>query len=192
MSGLRLWVHLSLFTNFFWYCIFSISLSCVSCIRLWLDYLCFFIFSYFYLISSCVSFISLWSSPALYSAFTLCSIPQQWNDIRLAWNTSEYFGIEVIRVPYNTVWLPDIVLENKWVSRGGLSTSFSFGFFPHSWFPSFCGTVMFWPIDSWTLFIALSTLSFHLLSFPPLFPLLSPPSSAALMASLTWPTMPMC
>ncbi|XP_020340974.2 acetylcholine receptor subunit gamma-like [Oncorhynchus kisutch] len=37
----------------------------------------------------------------------------QWNDIRLAWNTSEYFGIEVIRVPYNTVWLPDIVLENN-------------------------------------------------------------------------------
>jgi len=38
---------------------------------------------------------------------------QQWHDYRLAWNTSEYHGIDLIRVPYNTVWLPDIVLENK-------------------------------------------------------------------------------
>ncbi|KAM3868997.1 LOW QUALITY PROTEIN: acetylcholine receptor subunit epsilon [Diretmus argenteus] len=37
----------------------------------------------------------------------------QWSDYRLVWNSSEYFGIEVIRVPYNTVWLPDIVLENN-------------------------------------------------------------------------------
>lgn len=38
---------------------------------------------------------------------------QQWHDYRLAWNTSEYHGIDLIRVPYNTVWLPDIVLENN-------------------------------------------------------------------------------
>ncbi|XP_003456851.2 acetylcholine receptor subunit epsilon [Oreochromis niloticus] len=37
----------------------------------------------------------------------------QWNDYRLAWNTSQYYGIEVIRVPCKTVWLPDIVLENN-------------------------------------------------------------------------------
>nr|QQL95705.1 acetylcholine receptor gamma-like subunit [Pristella maxillaris]QQL95706.1 acetylcholine receptor gamma-like subunit [Pristella maxillaris] len=37
----------------------------------------------------------------------------QWNDYRLAWNTSEYHDIDLIRVPYNTVWLPDIVLENN-------------------------------------------------------------------------------
>ncbi|KAK5601029.1 hypothetical protein CRENBAI_005264, partial [Crenichthys baileyi] len=38
---------------------------------------------------------------------------QQWSDYRLAWNESNYHGIQVIRVPYNTVWLPDIVLENN-------------------------------------------------------------------------------
>lgn len=38
---------------------------------------------------------------------------QQWSDYRLAWNTSDYYGIDIIRVPCNTVWLPDIVLENK-------------------------------------------------------------------------------
>uniref|UniRef100_A0A7N8YGT4 Cholinergic receptor, nicotinic, epsilon n=1 Tax=Mastacembelus armatus TaxID=205130 RepID=A0A7N8YGT4_9TELE len=37
----------------------------------------------------------------------------QWEDLRLAWNSSDNYGIEVIRVPYNTVWLPDIVLENN-------------------------------------------------------------------------------
>ncbi|XP_066578427.1 acetylcholine receptor subunit epsilon [Amia ocellicauda] len=37
----------------------------------------------------------------------------QWNDYRLAYNSSEYDGIDVIRVPSNTVWLPDIVLENN-------------------------------------------------------------------------------
>lgn len=37
----------------------------------------------------------------------------QWNDYRLSWNTSDYYDISVIRVPCNTVWLPDIVLENN-------------------------------------------------------------------------------
>ncbi|TRZ04383.1 hypothetical protein DNTS_017696 [Danionella cerebrum] len=37
----------------------------------------------------------------------------QWADYRLAWNSSEYHGIDVIRVPYYTVWLPDIGLENN-------------------------------------------------------------------------------
>jgi len=38
---------------------------------------------------------------------------QQWTDYRLTWNESHYYGIGVIRVPCKTVWLPDIVLENK-------------------------------------------------------------------------------
>lgn len=37
----------------------------------------------------------------------------QWSDYRLSWNTTDYYGIELIRVPYDTVWLPDIVLENN-------------------------------------------------------------------------------
>lgn len=45
--------------------------------------------------------------------FLKCHL-QQWTDYRLAWNTSDYYGIDTIRVPCNTVWLPDIVLENKW------------------------------------------------------------------------------
>lgn len=37
----------------------------------------------------------------------------QWTDYRLAWDESKYHGIGIIRVPYSTVWLPDIVLENN-------------------------------------------------------------------------------
>ncbi|XP_019719945.1 acetylcholine receptor subunit epsilon [Hippocampus comes] len=37
----------------------------------------------------------------------------QWVDYRLAWNASEYPGIDTIRIPSKTVWLPDIVLENN-------------------------------------------------------------------------------
>uniref|UniRef100_A0A4W4FM38 Acetylcholine receptor subunit epsilon n=1 Tax=Electrophorus electricus TaxID=8005 RepID=A0A4W4FM38_ELEEL len=40
-------------------------------------------------------------------------IEMQWNDYRLAWNASDYHGIDVIRVPSSSVWLPDIVLENN-------------------------------------------------------------------------------
>ncbi|XP_029704871.1 acetylcholine receptor subunit epsilon isoform X2 [Takifugu rubripes] len=36
-----------------------------------------------------------------------------WLDYRLSWNESKYYGIQVIRVPCKTVWLPDIVLENN-------------------------------------------------------------------------------
>ncbi|XP_030638135.1 acetylcholine receptor subunit epsilon [Chanos chanos] len=37
----------------------------------------------------------------------------QWNDYRLAWDPEDYDGVQVVRVPYNMVWIPDIVLENN-------------------------------------------------------------------------------
>ncbi|XP_039603092.1 acetylcholine receptor subunit epsilon isoform X1 [Polypterus senegalus] len=37
----------------------------------------------------------------------------QWKDYRLKWNSSEYGDIQVVRIPYSLVWLPDIVLENN-------------------------------------------------------------------------------
>ncbi|XP_030043824.1 acetylcholine receptor subunit epsilon isoform X3 [Microcaecilia unicolor] len=36
-----------------------------------------------------------------------------WIDYRLTWNLSAYDNIDKIRVPFDNVWLPDIVLENK-------------------------------------------------------------------------------
>lgn len=41
----------------------------------------------------------------------LCA--QEWTDYRLAWNSSCYEGVNILRIPAKRVWLPDIVLYNK-------------------------------------------------------------------------------
>uniref|UniRef100_A0A8D0GM91 Neurotransmitter-gated ion-channel ligand-binding domain-containing protein n=1 Tax=Sphenodon punctatus TaxID=8508 RepID=A0A8D0GM91_SPHPU len=38
---------------------------------------------------------------------------QQWYDQRLYYNQSEFEGIASLQVPWDMVWLPDIVLENN-------------------------------------------------------------------------------
>ncbi|XP_061569622.1 acetylcholine receptor subunit delta [Cololabis saira] len=40
-------------------------------------------------------------------------IDHAWTDYRLAWNVSDFDGIEMLRLPSNMVWLPEIVLENN-------------------------------------------------------------------------------
>ncbi|KAJ8010775.1 hypothetical protein DPEC_G00078650 [Dallia pectoralis] len=40
-------------------------------------------------------------------------IEHGWYDHRLSWNTSEFDDIDVLRLPSNMVWLPEIVLENN-------------------------------------------------------------------------------
>jgi nicotinic acetylcholine receptor, invertebrate len=60
-----------------------------------------------------------------------------WSDERLVWNASEYDDITEITLPVNTIWIPDIVLQNgvgrndylnefkyfnPWVSNKGLIT----------------------------------------------------------------------
>ena len=42
-----------------------------------------------------------------------CWITQVWNDTHLTWNTSHFWGIATIRLPYDKVWKPDIILYNK-------------------------------------------------------------------------------
>lgn len=38
---------------------------------------------------------------------------QEWIDHKLSWNPDEYGGITAIRVPSESLWLPDIVLFEK-------------------------------------------------------------------------------
>ncbi|KAF7655949.1 hypothetical protein LDENG_00048090 [Lucifuga dentata] len=40
-------------------------------------------------------------------------IRQIWHDANLKWNKEDYDGLEVIRIPSDLVWRPDIVLYNK-------------------------------------------------------------------------------
>ena len=49
------------------------------------------------------------------------SLFQNWNDYKLKWNPNEYGGVKTLYVPSERIWLPDIVLYNKYV----ISTRFS-------------------------------------------------------------------
>nr|KAF6283470.1 cholinergic receptor nicotinic beta 4 subunit [Pipistrellus kuhlii] len=45
-------------------------------------------------------------------------LKQEWTDYRLAWNSSHYEGVSILRIPAKRLWLPDIVLYNKWWRTG--------------------------------------------------------------------------
>lgn len=40
---------------------------------------------------------------------------QVWDDYQLRWDEADYGGINVLRLPPDKVWKPDIVLFNKYV-----------------------------------------------------------------------------
>lgn len=40
---------------------------------------------------------------------------QQWYDHRLKWEPSDYGGVEVLNIPSEELWKPDLVLYNKYV-----------------------------------------------------------------------------
>ena len=39
--------------------------------------------------------------------------PQSWYDYKLSWEPREYGGVEMLHVPSDHIWRPDIVLYNK-------------------------------------------------------------------------------
>ncbi|XP_049633861.1 neuronal acetylcholine receptor subunit beta-4 [Suncus etruscus] len=40
-------------------------------------------------------------------------LKQEWTDYRLAWNSSRYEDVKILRIPAKHLWLPDIVLYNN-------------------------------------------------------------------------------
>lgn len=44
-------------------------------------------------------------------------IRQVWNDAYLKWDKEDYDDLEMINIPSDLVWKPDIVLYNKSVQR---------------------------------------------------------------------------
>jgi len=38
---------------------------------------------------------------------------QKWTDYRLVWDPADYEDVEMLYVPAENIWLPDIVLYNK-------------------------------------------------------------------------------
>lgn len=41
-------------------------------------------------------------------------VPQKWYDYKLRWDPEEYGGVEMLYIPSEHIWLPDIVLFNNW------------------------------------------------------------------------------
>eukprot|EP00102_Acyrthosiphon_pisum_P007652 XP_003242980.1 PREDICTED: acetylcholine receptor subunit alpha-like isoform X1 [Acyrthosiphon pisum] len=40
-------------------------------------------------------------------------VEQAWNDYKLQWDPKEYGGVQMLHVPSDHIWRPDIVLYNK-------------------------------------------------------------------------------
>ncbi|KAJ8411007.1 hypothetical protein AAFF_G00180420 [Aldrovandia affinis] len=55
---------------------------------------------------------------------------QEWTDSKLRWNPEEYGGITSIRVPSETIWLPDIVLYENSLFSGFVVGHSHFEFLP--------------------------------------------------------------
>lgn len=48
---------------------------------------------------------------------------QKWYDYKLQWNPEDYGGVEMLYVPSEHIWLPDIVLYNNWDGNYEVSIS---------------------------------------------------------------------
>ncbi|XP_052098173.1 neuronal acetylcholine receptor subunit alpha-2-like [Mytilus californianus] len=64
-------------------------------------------------------------------------LEQEWIDERLVWNPADYNGLEILRMPCEKIWLPDIVLYNS-------ADDFTSGYMQSKAMVSCNGTV-FWP-----------------------------------------------
>ena len=40
---------------------------------------------------------------------------QEWMDVNLAWNESEYGNVQDVRIPPSSLWKPDILMYNRLV-----------------------------------------------------------------------------
>lgn len=38
---------------------------------------------------------------------------QEWNDVNLRWNSSEYGGVKDLRIPPHRIWKPDVLMYNR-------------------------------------------------------------------------------
>jgi hypothetical protein len=38
---------------------------------------------------------------------------QEWTDVNLAWNVTEYGDVQDVRIPPSVLWKPDILMYNR-------------------------------------------------------------------------------
>ena len=49
--------------------------------------------------------------------FTFVLCVQEWTDVNLKWNKSEYGDVEDIRIPPHKLWKPDVLMYNRLVLK---------------------------------------------------------------------------
>lgn len=65
------------------------------------------------LLSISSSIVLLKSTSHNNNFYIILMYPQEWIDVKLRWNPEDYAGITSIRVPSDSIWIPDIVLYDK-------------------------------------------------------------------------------
>ena len=60
----------------------------------------------------CFAFLSVWSHGDL----CFVHLVQEWKDYKLSWNTTEYGGVQSIRLPSKMIWTPDILMYNRYTN----------------------------------------------------------------------------
>ena len=48
-----------------------------------------------------------------FTLYGMAVLLQGWIDPKLRWEPAKYGNVSVIRIPYDSIWLPDIVLYNR-------------------------------------------------------------------------------
>ena len=58
---------------------------------------------------------NIWSQDEKNQLLTTCMwFNLVWTDYQLAWNTSEYGGVDSVVIQPRNLWIPDILLYNRW------------------------------------------------------------------------------
>lgn len=52
--------------------------------------------------------------PELFDLINAIIFFKKWFDYKLRWDPEEYGGVEMLYIPSEHIWLPDIVLFNNW------------------------------------------------------------------------------
>ena len=66
---------------------------------------------------------SLFGSPPILSEYIIVycvSVFQEWNDVNLKWNKSDFGNIQDIRIPPKHIWKPDLLMYNRYNFKLGI------------------------------------------------------------------------